>query len=50
MAAPTTGTPLEEARRDREEMNRQLMGFGNSPIAKADLAQMQEIQNLFNGS
>ena len=48
MAAPTTGTPLEEARRDREEMNRQLMGFGNSPIAKADLAQMQEIQNLFN--
>ena len=49
MAAPTTGTPLEIAKRYREEETKKLMGFGeNSPAARQDLAIMQEVQNLFN--
>ena len=49
MAAPTTGTPLEIAKRYREEETKKLMGFGeNSPAARQDLAVMQEVQNLFN--
>ena len=49
MAAPTTGTPLEIAQRYREEETKKLMGFGeNSPLARQDLAVMQEVQNLFN--
>lgn len=49
MAAPTTGTPLEIAKKYREEETKKLMGFGeNSPAARQDLAVMQEVQNLFN--
>jgi len=49
MAAPTTGTPLNIAKRYREEETKKLMGFGeNSPAARQDLAVMQEVQNLFN--
>jgi hypothetical protein len=49
MAAPTTGTPLEIAKRYREEETKKLMGFGeNSPAGRQDLAVMQEVQNLFN--
>ena len=48
MSVPTTGTPLEIAKIEREKQTKELLGFGNSPISRADLAQMQEIQNLFN--
>ena len=41
-------TPLELARRQREEETKQLMGFGQDANSKMELTEMQEIQNMFN--
>lgn len=44
----TPDTPLELARKQREEETKQLMGFGADTASKMDLTEMQEIQNMFN--
>lgn len=41
-------TPLELAKRQREEETKQLMGFGQDANSKMELTEMQEIQNMFN--
>ena len=43
----TPDTPLELARKQREEETKQLMGFGADTASKMDLTEMQEIQNMF---
>jgi len=45
----TTGdTPLELARKAKEEETRQLMGFGETRESRQEMTEMQEIQNIFN--